>query len=280
MGLCSGAAIRLSATTAYNSCMPRHPTVAPAFPSISPVAKPARGRPRKDEIDPGAIRALAALGLNATTIAARLGLSRRTLFERLRTDPLAREAYDEGLADLVTTGSAKLRELVEQGNVTALIFLLKTKGGWLTPREASPALPKGGPVIDASVCIAAARRSVRCVNGTRWQLSASIHLIKLFVGLNSFAELDGFQRSREKQVPHHLERHLFIAEQSVVARSGGTYRADLESSRPRFPFRRKLSTNVPASSPSEANDHRRVGCSRSGAHGRDDGRHSMRSIVS
>ncbi len=126
------------------------PTV-PAPPAIRPVVPPARGRPRKGEIDADAIRALAALGLNATTIAARLGLSRRTLFERLAEDPVARAAYDVGLADLVATAGAKLRELIEQGNVAAVIFTLKTKGGWLTPREASPALPDGGPVIDASV---------------------------------------------------------------------------------------------------------------------------------
>ncbi len=147
----SGTAIRLSAATDYTSCMPRpRTTTAPASLAIRAVAPPARGRPRKAEIDADAIRALAALGLNATTIAARLGLSRRTLFERLAEDPVAREAYDEGLADLVTTAGAKLRELVEAGNVTALIFVLKTKGGWLTPRDASPALPDGGPVIDVS----------------------------------------------------------------------------------------------------------------------------------
>ncbi len=130
--------------------MPRRTTTAPAAPAIHAVAKLARGRPRKAEIDADAIRALAALGLNATTIAARLGLSRRTLFERLQNDPVAREAYDAGLADLVATAGAKLRELVEAGNVTALIFVLKEKGRWLTPREASPALPEGGPVIDVS----------------------------------------------------------------------------------------------------------------------------------
>ncbi len=122
--------------------MPRHPTVASAAPAIPPLPRrPAAGRgsprsiPRRSGRWPHS-------GLNATTIAARLGLSRRTLFERLQDDPVARAAYDDGLADLVTTAGAKLRELIEAGNVTAIIFTLKVKGGFLTPREASPSLPE------------------------------------------------------------------------------------------------------------------------------------------
>ena len=118
--------------------------------ALQPARRPA-GRPRGPEIDVDAIRALAALGLNATTIAARLGLSRRTLFERLETDPAARAAYDEGLADLVSLAAGKLRELIEAGNVTAAIFVAKTKGGFSTPRDNGQTAVPSAPVLDARV---------------------------------------------------------------------------------------------------------------------------------
>ncbi len=143
--------------------MPSRRTTAPAAPAIHAVAKPARGRPRKGEVDPDAIRALAALGLNATTIAARLGLSRRTLFERLAEDPVARAAYDDGLADLVTTAGAKLRELIEGGNVTAIIFALKCKGGIFDATRGFTGTRGGRPVLEASVVYngAAEQRALR-----------------------------------------------------------------------------------------------------------------------
>jgi hypothetical protein len=93
-----------------------------------------RGRPPLD-IDLPAVRRLAGLGLTAQTIADRLGVSRRTLFSRLETDPKARAMYDGGIAELVEFAAAKLHGLIAEGNLGAICFVLKTKGGFNVPRE-------------------------------------------------------------------------------------------------------------------------------------------------
>jgi hypothetical protein len=105
-------------------------------PTPTPAKRP--GRP-PIPIDLDRVRELASLGLNADHIAARLGVSRRTLFQRMSEDPAYREALDQGVASGVETAARTLREMAAAGNVAAIIFFLKTKGGFVTPKEPTPA---------------------------------------------------------------------------------------------------------------------------------------------
>jgi hypothetical protein len=93
------------------------------------------GRPRT-AIDPGELRRLAAQGLNLAQTAARFGLSRRRLLERLVEQPELRRAIDEGRAQGIDQISNALFQAGLKGNVAAAKFYLATRGGWVRPRDA------------------------------------------------------------------------------------------------------------------------------------------------
>ena len=107
---------------------------------------PARpGRPPLVVLD-SEIERLAGLGLTAAQIADRVGISRRTLFSRLESDPALREAMDRGVSAAVELNATILREEALKGNLTAVIFYLKTRGGYHVPKEVpaeAPPIPSG-----------------------------------------------------------------------------------------------------------------------------------------
>jgi hypothetical protein len=112
-----------------------------------------RGRPVVD-VDFEQVAELAKLGLSVQTIADRLGVSRRTLFNRLEQDPSARAIYDGGVADLVTLAAGQLRKLVERGDLGAIALVLRTRGSFVTPRQevaVTISQPAQGPLIDSHV---------------------------------------------------------------------------------------------------------------------------------
>lgn len=93
------------------------------------------GRPPA-AIDLHRVRDLAALGLSAEQIADRLGICRRTLFNRMATDPSIRAAMDEGLSEATEFAARTLFDMAREKNLGALIFFLKTRGGFHVPKEA------------------------------------------------------------------------------------------------------------------------------------------------
>jgi hypothetical protein len=82
------------------------------------------------KIDPKELEKLAALRMTNTQIAERLGLCERSFYEHLKKN--------EELANIIRIAKrktdayvvGKLMKLIEEGNVAATIFYLKTKCRW------------------------------------------------------------------------------------------------------------------------------------------------------
>jgi hypothetical protein len=103
-------------------------------------------------IDFQAVAELAKLGLSIETIADRIGVDRKTLHNHMGRVPEFRAAYNAGVADLVTLAAGKLRNLVEMGDLGAICLVLRTKGGFTTPKqEVSVTVTQSGPTIDGHV---------------------------------------------------------------------------------------------------------------------------------
>jgi hypothetical protein len=94
-----------------------------------PPAKRSVGRP-KIVIDVDRVRLLASHGMSGQQIAARLNISERTLWNKLSEDESVRAAFDEGIAIGVDYATSKLFELIEQGNLGAICFYLRSRGGF------------------------------------------------------------------------------------------------------------------------------------------------------
>ena len=110
------------------------------------------GRPLA-EIDYVAIAEMAKLGLAIETIADRLGVDRRTLYNHLGKNAELKAAYNAGVADLVAVAAGKLRDMVERGDLGAVIFTLRTKGGFVVPKQevAVTVSHAAGPLIDGHI---------------------------------------------------------------------------------------------------------------------------------
>ena len=85
---------------------------------------------KKIEYDLKQVESLAAQGLTNQQIADALGICRTTLQYRKRDDEQFEQAIKRGQAKGIATVTNKLFEAVKRGNITAMIFYLKTRGGW------------------------------------------------------------------------------------------------------------------------------------------------------
>lgn len=90
------------------------------------------------------VETLAAV-LNAEQIADFLGIGRTTFFALLNRDEDLSERYKRGKARAVGAVAQSLVTKARAGNVTAMIFFLKTQGGWRETVEVTKTgeLPKG-----------------------------------------------------------------------------------------------------------------------------------------
>src|SRR4051812_30001869 len=105
---------------------------------MAKAAHPKRRGRRLAHINPDQVRELAGLGMTAEQIASRIGVSRRTLFDRMRREPGLRRAFDEGVAVAIELAARLLWELViRERKAAALIFWLKVRGGFTVPKEAA-----------------------------------------------------------------------------------------------------------------------------------------------
>ena len=79
------------------------------------------------------VEKLAARGLTNEQIAACLGICESTLYDKKKVFLEFSEAIKKGKASGVQQVSNALFEAALSGNVTAMIFFLKTKAGWKEP---------------------------------------------------------------------------------------------------------------------------------------------------
>jgi len=86
------------------------------------------------------VEALSAF-LSAEQIAGYLGICRKTFFNYMNEFTELRTAMDRGMAKAIGTVAQGLVQQAKEGNTTAAIFYLKTKGGW---KEAQDVNLSGG----------------------------------------------------------------------------------------------------------------------------------------
>lgn len=70
--------------------------------------------------------------LSIEQIADYFGFSEDTFYELKKRDPRVLRAYKKGKARAIGRVARKLTTLIDEGDVTAIIFYLKTQGGWST----------------------------------------------------------------------------------------------------------------------------------------------------
>lgn len=109
----------------------------------------------KIQLDLQKVEELAAQGLSYRQIACLLGVSERTLYYRLRIDDSFCAAVERGRASAVVEVVPKLKELALAGNLTALVFFLKTVGGFSEKRgeeERQERLQAANEVMAEDLC--------------------------------------------------------------------------------------------------------------------------------
>lgn len=84
----------------------------------------------KIKIDLAKVESLAANGLTQEQIALALGISASTLDNRKRENVEFVDAIKRGKAKGIALVTNKLMESIKGGNITGMIFFLKTQAGW------------------------------------------------------------------------------------------------------------------------------------------------------
>ena len=84
----------------------------------------------KIHIDLKQVESLAANGLTQEQIACALGISETTLHQRKRDSADFAAAIKRGKAKGIALVTNKLMESIKGGNMTGMIFFLKTQAGW------------------------------------------------------------------------------------------------------------------------------------------------------
>jgi len=79
--------------------------------------------------------ALAGLGLTNQQVAAYFGMGKSSFQEKIKRYPGLCAAMKKGRASRVAQVSGKLMQLIDGGNLTAIIFYLKTQGRWKEANE-------------------------------------------------------------------------------------------------------------------------------------------------
>ena len=84
----------------------------------------------KIHIDLKQVESLAANGLTQEQIACALGISEQTFYKRKRDNIEFIDAIKRGKAKGIALVTNKLMESIKGGNMTGMIFFLKTQAGW------------------------------------------------------------------------------------------------------------------------------------------------------
>jgi len=84
--------------------------------------------------------------LNIQQIGEYFGISGRTFDRQLKNEPKVRKAYDEGRNKAIATVGKGLLKKALDGNLTAMIFYLKTQAGWREKESLELTGKDGGPI--------------------------------------------------------------------------------------------------------------------------------------
>ena len=101
----------------------------------------------KIQIDLKQVESLAANGLTQEQIACALGISESTLTKRKKENTDFTDAIKRGKAKGIALVTNKLMESIKGGNMTGMIFFLKTQAGW---KETNVQEHTGGVKIGAA----------------------------------------------------------------------------------------------------------------------------------
>ena len=96
-----------------------------------------------------------------TLAAAKAGIKYRTLWQYGKEFPEIREAMDEAKESMLDFAEGKLYEAIRDGNMTAIIFYLKTKGkarGYIERAELTGA--EGTPLVNINVQSTETRKDI------------------------------------------------------------------------------------------------------------------------
>ena len=103
----------------------------------------------KIQIDLKQVESLAANGLTQEQIAAALGISESTLHKRKQENTEFTAAIKRGKAKGIALVTNKLMESIKGGNMTAMIFFLKTQAGWKETNVQEHTGANGQPIQQA-----------------------------------------------------------------------------------------------------------------------------------
>jgi hypothetical protein len=88
-------------------------------------------RDAAEELTPEVVHKLAAHGLTLYQIADYFGVDHVTLDALMRVDPAIKKAFRRGRAHGLALVSTRLMRQVNEGNIAATIFYLRSRGGWV-----------------------------------------------------------------------------------------------------------------------------------------------------
>ena len=92
-------------------------------------------------------QALEATGGNVSETARALGVHRTTIHRKISASETLQEIVSDARESLVDLAEGKIKSEINKGNITAIIFTLKTQGknrGWIERHEVSG--PDNGPI--------------------------------------------------------------------------------------------------------------------------------------
>ena len=119
----------------------------------------------KIQIDLAKVESLAANGLTDEQIASALGISRTTLSNRKRENEQFVQAIKKGKAKGIALVTNKLMESIKGGNMTGMIFFLKTQAGWKETNVQEHTGANGGAIQVNTTAMSAEEAYNLLING-------------------------------------------------------------------------------------------------------------------
>ena len=119
----------------------------------------------KIQIDLKQVESLAANGLTQEQIASALGISETTLHQRKRDSADFAAAIKRGKAKGIALVTNKLMESIKGGNMTGMIFFLKTQAGWKETNVQEHTGANGGAIQVNTTAMSAEEAYNLLING-------------------------------------------------------------------------------------------------------------------
>ena len=119
----------------------------------------------KIHIDLKQVESLAANGLTQEQIASALGISESTLHQRKRDSADFAAAIKRGKAKGIALVTNKLMESIKGGNMTGMIFFLKTQAGWKETNVQEHTGANGGAIQVNTTAMSAEEAYNLLING-------------------------------------------------------------------------------------------------------------------